>query len=414
LDDPTLARLIDEALEGSPALRAGGARREGAAAGRTQAALELIPSVGASAGYSRQRLSSATFPGADGGVLPSQNLWSSGVDLAWEVDLFGRLQSGLRARSALLGSAEEEVQGVRVAVTAEVMRGYFDLRGAQSQLAVARRNAENQQRTLDLTINRYDAGRGTAFDTERARAQLSLTLAAIPLLEERIASTQYRIGVLVGRSPRELASELSAEGSLPELPAEVPALATEDVVRARPDVRAADERVVASSALVSAARADYLPRVSLVAGAGYTAAAVDAFGDHGTFNYALGPVVTLPLLDLGRVRARVDEAQANEAEARALREQASLIAQEQLEASAVRYRTAVERLVHLREGAASSERAASLALMRYEGGVADFLQVLDAERTLLAAQDLLADGLTRAANAYVALYQARAGLWSQP
>ena len=114
------------------------------------------------------------------------------------------------------------------------------------------------------------------------------------------------------------------------------------------------------------------------------------------------------------MRARVDEAQANEAEARALREQASLIAQEQLEASAVRYRTAVERLVHLREGAASSERAASLALMRYEGGVADFLQVLDAERTLLAAQDLLADGLTRAANAYVALYQARAGLWSQP
>jgi outer membrane protein TolC len=262
LADTTLERLIQEAGTGSAVLRAAAARREGAGAARVHAALELLPSLSGSAGYARRRLASATFPGAEAGALPDQSLWSSGLEAAWEVDLFGRLQSGLRARDALLGSAEESLLDAEIAVTAQVLSSYFGLRGAQGQLAVARRNAENQRRTLELTRTRHDAGRGTAFDTERAQAQLSLTLAAIPLLEERVASAQHHIAVLVGRSSEQLAAELSAHAGLPELPAEVPALATADVVRARPDVRAAQEQVRASGALVSAARADYLPRVS--------------------------------------------------------------------------------------------------------------------------------------------------------
>jgi multidrug efflux system outer membrane protein len=257
-------------------------------------------------------------------------------------------------------------------------------------------------------------GRGNAFDTERGKAQLSLTLAAIPLLEERAAAAQHRIAVLVGRSPREVAAELSAERSLPVLPTEVPEVSADELLRTRPDLRAAQQRVTASEALVGAARADYLPRVNLTAGAGYAASAVDAFGERGTFNYAFGPVITLPVLDLGRVRARVDQAEAQEAEVRALQEQLRLEAEGELETAAVRYQSTLKRLEHLREGAAASERAAALALLRYQGGMADFLHVLDAERTMLAAQDLLADGLTRAADAYVALFAARAGRWSTP
>jgi NodT family efflux transporter outer membrane factor (OMF) lipoprotein len=413
LQDPTLDRLIAEALQGSALLRAVDAQRDGASAARLQAALNLVPTVSGSAGYARRRLASATFPGG-ATALPDQSLWSSGLEAAWEVDVFGRLQNGLRARSALLGSAEETVRDAEISLTAELLRTYFDLRGTQDQLAVARRNAENQRRTLDLTRMRYDAGRGTAFDTERAQAQLSMTLAQVPLLEERVASAQHRIAVLVGRSPRQLSQELVAEGGLPELPADIPAVAAEEVVRARPDVRAAEERMRASEALVGAARADYLPRVSLVAGAGYAANAVDAFGDRGTLSYSFGPVVTLPVLDFGRVRARVDEAEAYEVGARAGHQQAVLLAEEELESAAVRYRAALGRLEHLREAAAASERAATLARMRYEGGVADFLHVLDAERTLLAAQDQLSQSLTRAAEAYAGLFEARAGEWGGP
>ncbi|HET9985729.1 MAG TPA: TolC family protein [Longimicrobiales bacterium] len=415
LNDPTLSRLLDEALRGNLELHAASARLDGAGASRTEAALELAPIVTAGASYTRRRLSSASFPGVGAGVgaaaLPDQDLWDSGLRASWELDLFGRLRGGLRARNALLGSAGEEVRDAEVSVAADVARAYFDLRGAQGQLAVARRNAENQRRTLELTKTRLDAGRGTAFDTERARAQLSSTLAAIPALEARVAAMQNRIAVLVGRAPRELAADVAAEGALPEFPDSVPGGDPADVVRTRPDVLGAEGRLAASRSLVSSARADYLPRLSLAASAGYLASTMNSFGGTGTFNYTFGPVVSWPAFDLGRVKARVDVAQAQELEARARYEQVVLLAQEELETASVRYRTARARLGHLREAAAASERAASLARLRYEGGVADFLQVLDAERTLLAVQDQLAQAQTEVADAYVALSRARAAGW---
>jgi multidrug efflux system outer membrane protein len=411
LNDSTLDRLMDQALRGSLELRAAAARLDGAGAARTQAALELVPSINASAGYTRQRLASAAFPGGGAGALPDQDVWSSGLNAVWEVDVFGRLRGGLRAQNALLDASREDVRDAQVDLAAAVASTYFALRGAQNQLAVARRNADNQRRTLELTQTRLDAGRGTAFDTERARAQLAFTLAAIPVLEANVAEAQYRIAVFLGRSPQELAAELATDGPLPELPADVPALATADAIRTRPDVRGAQDRVAASRALVSSARADYLPRLSLAAGAGYIANAFDSFGNSGTFNYTFGPVVSWSGLDIGRVKARVDQARAQELEAKARYEQTVLSAAAELEATAVRYRSARVRLDHLREAAAASERAASLARLRYEGGIADFLQVLDAERTLLAAQDQLAQAQTQAVDAYVALFRARGAAW---
>jgi NodT family efflux transporter outer membrane factor (OMF) lipoprotein len=411
LQDSTLERLLEDAQRGNRELRAVTMRVDGAAAARTQAALNLAPAVTASAGYTRQRISSAAFPAPGAGTFPDQDLWNSGLNVSWEPDLFGRLRGGLRAQNALLGSADENVRNTRIALSAEVARSYFDLRGTQEQLAVARRNAENQRRTLELTERRLEAGRGTAFDTERARAQLSSTLAAIPALEARVAEAQFRIAVLAGRTPQNVVAELGSEGKWPALPDSLPAVDHEQIIRDRPDVLSAEAQHAAQKALVGSARADYLPRISLAGGAGYTANAVDAFGKTGTFNYVVGPVISWPAFDIGRVKARVDEAQSQQLEARARYEQTVLVARQELEAAAVRYRSARARLAHLNEAAQASQRAADLARLRYEGGVADFLQVLDAERTLLSAQDQLTQGQTQAADAYVVLYRARGGRW---
>jgi multidrug efflux system outer membrane protein len=343
--------------------------------------------------------------------LPDQDLYSSGLSLAWELDFFGRLRGGLRARDELVGSADEDVRSARVALTGQVARGYFELRGAQGQLEVARRNAANQTRTLEVTRTRLDAGRGTELDTERAHAQLAFTQAAIPLLEARVASAQYRIATLVGRPTQDVAEQLAVQGALPELPETVPAADMEEVLRTRPDVVSARGVAAASRAMVSSARADFLPRVSLAADAGYTARSVDAFGNRGTFNYRFGPVVSWAALDLGRVKARVDQAEAVELEANARFQLTELRAREELEGAEVWYRSARSRLKYLREAAAASERAARLAALRYEGGIGDFLQVLDAERTLLAAQDQLAQAETQAAEAYVSLFEARGVDW---
>ncbi|HUP52187.1 MAG TPA: efflux transporter outer membrane subunit [Longimicrobiales bacterium] len=409
LGDPTLDRLIAEARTGNRELRAAGARVEGAEASRLHAMLELAPIITADAGYTRRRFATSAFPGVGPAVLPDEGVWDTGLRASWELDVFGRIRGGVRARGALADAAVEDVRDSEIAVTAAVARAYFELRGLHEQLSVARRNAENQRRTLDLTEMRLDAGRGTDFDAERARAQLNFTLAAIPSLEAEVAAAEYRIAVIVGRVPHEL--EPPESGMLPGLPETVPLVRATDVVRERPDVLGAEGRLAASRALVGSARADYLPRLSLMAGAGYTARAFDAFGNTGTFNYAVGPVISWAAFDMGRVRARVDEAQAQEIEARAYYEHVVLRAQEELDAASIRYHRARARLEHLELAAGASERAARLATARYEGGVADFLQVLDAERTLLVAQDQLAQGRTAAAGAYVALYEARGGVW---
>jgi NodT family efflux transporter outer membrane factor (OMF) lipoprotein len=411
LGDQQLELLIQAAVAGNHDLEAAAARVEGAKASRLQASLELAPIVTANAGYARRRFSSYAFPGGGASVLPDQDVWDAGLTGAWEIDAFGRVRGNVRARGAQLDAAEEDARGTEIAVSAEVASAYFQLRGLQEQLAVARRNADNQRSTLELTQARLSAGRGMELDVERARGQLAFTLGAIPALEAEVQAAEHRIAVLVGRTREELDTLLpSAEGA-PALPEIVPAVTVEDVLGRRPDVRSARQRLSASRAATGSARAEYLPRLSVVGTAGYTAQAVDAFGRTGTFNYAVGPVLSWAAFDLGRVKARADEAQAHEVEARARYEDAELRAQEELGTATARYEAGRARLGYLEESARASERSAALARARFEGGVADFLEVLDAERTLLVAQDQLAQARTAAAEAYVGLYRARGGVW---
>jgi multidrug efflux system outer membrane protein len=411
LGDPALERLIDAAVAGNHDVEAAAARVDGLKASRLHASLELAPIVTANAGYARRRFSSYAFPGGGIGVLPDQDVWDAGLTGSWEIDAFGRVRSNVRARGAYADAAAEEVRGTEVAVTAATASAYFQWRGLEDQLAVARRNADNQQRTLELTEARLAAGRGTELDVERARGQLAFTLAVIPALEAEVEAAEHRIAVLAGRTHEEVSALLPAADGIPALPESVPAVAAEDVLDGRPDVRAARQRVSASRAVTGSVRADYLPRLSVVGAAGYTAQAVDAFGRTGTFNYAVGPVLSWAAFDLGRVKARADEAQSQEVEAQARYEDAELRAIEELATAATRYRAGRTRLGYLEESARASERSAALARARFEGGVADFLEVLDAERTLLVAQDQLAQARTAAAEAYVGLYRARGGLW---
>jgi NodT family efflux transporter outer membrane factor (OMF) lipoprotein len=405
LGDSTLERLIGEALADNRDVRVALARVRGARAARLDAALDLAPTITATGGYARQRLASATFPGAVG-TLPDQDLWDAGLHLSWELDVFGRVRRSVQGQRALVASAQEDVRDVQVLLAAELARAYFELRGAEDRLAVAERNAENQRRTLDLTLQRLEAGRGNALDTERARAQLSSTLAIVPALEAAITAAQYRIGVLVGRPPAAVIPELAGEPRAPALPEAIAVASPDSVVRARPDVRSAERQVAARTAFVGAAIADYLPRLTVGGAAGYTGSTFESLGTVSTRRYAVGPVVSWPLFNLGRVKAGVDAARAGEAEAVARYEQTVLRALEEVETSLVTYRKARERLQRLDEAAAASERAAELARLRFAEGASDFLQVLDAERTTLDAQDRLAVGRTGATIALVAVYRA--------
>lgn len=409
LGDTTLVRLVAEVVQSNNDVVAGRARVQGARAARLDAALDFAPAVTATASYTRQRLSSAAFPGNFLTAFPDQNVWDAGLQFSWELDLFGRIRKSTQARGALISAAEEDVQDLQVLLASELASAYFDLRGAQERLQVAHRNAENQQHTLDVTVQRLEAGRGNEFDSERARAQWNSTLAGIPALEASIAAIEHRMAVLVGRAAPGIEEQPANPAPFPALPDSIVVPNADAVVRLRPDVRSAERQVAAGNAFVSAAKAAYLPRISVGGGAGYVGATFDALGNSNTPRYAIGPVISWPALNLGRVKAGVNAARAQESEAEAYYRKAQLQASQEIATTVVAYNKARQSLGYLQAAANASERAAGLARLRFDEGASDFLQVLDAERTMLEAQDRLAAGRTSATTSLVALYRALGG-----
>ena len=410
LGDTTLSRLIEEALRTSVDVDAAEARVTSARATRRVSSYDLGPSITAIGSATRQRSSIAQVPGLTT-QLPQQNLYDVGFDASWEVDVFRRVNRTVNAYGAQAASAEQGLKDVQVTLAAEVARTYFELRGAEQQLAVARRNAENQRRTVSLTEDRLAAGRGTAFDTERAKSVLQLTLAAIPTVEAQVAADRNRIATLVGRAPNTLPADWLGTGDLPTLPDTVRIGSPQELVRRRPDVLSAERQVAAQGLFVSAAHAEYLPKITLAASAGYAATSFDSLSRRGTSRIVAGPVITFPLLDMGRVKARVDVAHAHEDEAKAQYNATVLRAVEETETALVAYDRAHARLALLGEAVRASTRAWELAQQRFDAGLTDFLQVLDAQRTLLDAENQLALAHPSAATSLVAVYKATGGTW---
>ena len=412
LGDTTLERLVGEVVKSNHDVVAAEARLRGARAARTQTALDFAPTVYATASYTRQRFASASFPGSFGAAtaFPDQTVWDAGLQLSWELDLFGRIRKSTQGRNALVGAAEADVRDFQVLLASELAVNYFELRGEQDRLRVARKSAENQQHTLDVTMRRLEAGRGNEFDSERARTQLNSTLAAIPALEASVSAVEHRIAVLVGHEVAGLDQEGTSDDhpALPALPDSIVVPNPDVAVRRRPDVRSAERQLAAGNAFVGAAKAEYLPRITVGGAAGYVGTSFDALSNSNTPRYAIGPVISLPL-NVGRVKAGVDQAQAQAAEADANYRKTELQARAEIATSVVAYSKARQSLDYLEAAAKSSERAAALARLRFDEGASDLLQVLDAERTMLAAQDRLAAGRTAATTGLVTLYRALGG-----
>jgi multidrug efflux pump len=405
-----LDQLIDQALARNHDIRIATARLREARAVRGETQLDRYPIVTAEGSYNRQRLSEAVTPSNGNRDL---ELYNVGFDASWELDFFGRVRRSIEASTADVGAADALRRDVIVSLLAEVARNYFELRGAQNQLAVARQNAENQRLLLELTHALLDAGRGTELDVSRAEAQLNITLASIPPLDTTINRAIHRLGVLIGAEPTALVADLSEPLPLPGLPELVAMGQPADLLRRRPDIRIAERNLAAATARVGVATADLFPRVTLLGSIGLQAGSFLNVGQGGSERFSIGPSIFWAAFDLGRVRARIRAADARTEAALAQYEQRVLLALEETENSLVDFNRQQARRDLLRASARASEKAAALARLRYQSGVSDFLTVLDAERVLLDAQDRLADSETRTATALIAVYKALGGGWEQ-
>jgi len=406
--DATLDRLVDEALAANHDLRIALGHLVEARAARRQAQFDLAPTVTAAGGYTRERFSAVESPT----LAPfDAHLYDAGFDAFWELDLFGRVRRNVEAQSAEVQSAEAGLRDAQVSVTAEVARTYFELRGEQLQLAVARGNVDNERQTLELTGARLEAGSGTELDTSRAQAQLSTTLATIGPLEAAVARSIHRLSVLTGREPNALTGELGSPRELPDLPRITAIGDPAGLLRRRPDIRVAERQLAASNALIGVAIGDLFPKVTFTGSFSYSAAETNALGNSSSRGYVVGPSISWAAFDLGRVRAEVAGARAHADVALATYEQTVLRALEETEDALVTHARTRESLKDAADAAQASLKAAHLARTRYQGGVVDFLAVLDAERTQLAAEDRLAQSRTDAATSLIAVYKSLGGGW---
>lgn len=405
-EDPLLAQLIERTLTDNQSLQAALARYQEAEALLRGVRHDQLPSVTAGAAASGQRLAEVER------LQPGQRSlerYQAGVALSWELDLFGRLRRATQASEAELQAAGADRQTLQVALAGQLASSYFELRGLQQQLRVARDSVQLQQASLDIVGVRLDAGRGTLFDQVRARAQLDANRAAIPQLEASIGSVIHRIGVLTGQSPTALAPVLSAPGDLPQNRPTIAAGSPGEVLRRRPDIRAAERRLAASSGRIGVATADLFPRFTLdgligsLAGSGS-----DLFtGGTRTGRVALG--VDWSFLDRAQVQARIDAADAQSDRLLADYRQAVLLALEETETWLLRYHHAQQRVALLQSAADAASQAVEQARDRYEQGLIGYFELLAAEQEFTALRDELVRSQTETALAMVGVYRSLAG-----
>jgi outer membrane protein, multidrug efflux system len=408
--DPLLDGLVDDALAHNKDLAAAAANLQAARAARRLAGFDLFPTATFSGGYTHQLYAQQQLPGFDRHDREFDTA-DAGFNGLWELDLFGRVRRNVEAARADVGQAAATLQDARVSVIAELCRDYFVLRGLQDQLTLTQRNADNQFSTLKLTRVRLEAGRGNQLDSARAEAQWQTTVASIPLLEASVATTAYRLSVLTGRQPNALTEKLAAQ-SAPGLPP-LNAIGTpEQLLRRRPDIRVAERRLAGATARVGVAVGDLFPKVTLTGSIGYRAPTFGEFGTRDAEFFSAGPSISWAAFDLGRVRARIGSARATTDAALASYEGAVLNALEDTEAALISYGRSQSRRDALKVAAVASDKAADLAHRRFEGGLIDFLEVLDAERTALSAELVLSQSRTDAATSLIAVYKALGGGWN--
>ncbi|UAY73148.1 efflux transporter outer membrane subunit [Pseudoxanthomonas sp. X-1] len=411
-DDPQLSTLVERALLQNHDVRIALARYDQARALSRDASYARLPQLDANAQAERVRSSADQAPGVDRDGRDTHN-YVGGLGVSWELDLFGRLRRASEASHADAQAASADLAAMQVAIAASVAQGWFELRGLQAQLDIARENAATQERTLKLLQARTEAGFSDAFDVDRGRAQLEATLARIPSLEAAEAVAANRIAVLVGATPESMAAELMTSGALPTLPAAPLPGTPSDLLRRRPDVAAAERRVAAATARVGVATADLFPRFSLGALFGTQALGSGALFARDSETRVLSLGLDGGFLNVGRVRARIAAANAQSAQDLAAYQQTVLRALEDTENALVRVDRSRTELAHLDQAAQAGTRAAQVARLRLDNGAIDTLDMLEAERTRLESQDAAVQGRVRSGVAMVQLYAALAGGWPE-
>ena len=404
--DPTLDALIARAARNAPDLKIALARLQEARALLGTARSDQWPDLETGASYTRSR---GQTPGLSE-RRTTTTTYQAGFDAGWELDLFGGVRRSVQAAQADSEAAAASLQDAQVTLFAEVARNYFDLRGAQLRIEVAERDIANQREALELVESRAALGTGSEQDVASARARLAGVEATLPVLATQAKADTFRLAVLLGERPGALDIDLSSAHFTP-IDTALPIGNADDVLKRRPDIRVAERELAAATARIGVAKADWFPHVRLGGFLGFLAGRSNDFGSPDTRAWSLAPSISWSGLNVQRVRSGVKASEARADGALANYQRTVLRALEDVDNALVGYNQQRVRVQHLLEQAGQSEHAAKLAKIRYDAGAIDYLELLDAQRTQLAAEDQLAEAEAGINLRAIALYKALGGGW---
>ena len=411
--DPTLDGLIQQAFAENNELEAAAANLRAVRASLSEARVGRFPTTTTSAGAQRSRASAATVQGLPAGEeAPEVDVYDAGLDASYEIDLFGRVESSIRAARADARAAEAALDIVRITVAAETTRAYADVCSANAQMAVAERSLGLQRDTADLTQRLLDAGAGTGLDVAGARAAVAQTAATLPTLRAARSEALFRLATLTGVTPAEASTAAAACTRPPQLSQPIPVGDGAQLLARRPDVRQAEANLAAAAARVNVATADLFPRISLGGSIGTTAADADALGEDENFRFSFGPLISWSFPNVFAARARIAAADARSEGALATFDQTVLTALQETETALSNYANELDRRAALTEARDQARRAAGLSRQRFDAGADSFLTVLDAQRTEAQAEAALAQSDALVTTYQVALFKALAGGWT--
>ncbi len=410
-NDPMLESLVQRAVKGNLDLKISAARIREARAARGIAASAGLPQLRASGGYSRSKQLVARV---DGVVLAegssAQSVFEAGFDASWEIDVFGGVRRDEEAAVAQVQAAEEAREDVLVTLVADVARSYIELRGADRQIEILDQTVEAQKDSLALAQSRFDSGMGADLDVARAQGLLAATMAQRHVLEVLRRQSTFRIGVLLGRDPESLVAELDVPRPLPPAPPDVPGVLPSELLSRRPDLRRSERELAAATARIGVARADLFPRFNILGSFGRRSNDLASFNASSQF-WSGGLGVQWPILAGGRIRSNIRVQEARQEQALLQYQKAVLTALEEVENALSAHGRELRRQESLRASVAANRRALELATERYTSGLENFLGVLDAQRSVYAAEDQLVQSQKNVAVALIAVYKALGGGW---
>jgi multidrug efflux system outer membrane protein len=406
LNDQVLSGLIERAAANNPDVKEAIARVNEARARRGISWADYFPAVDGSASGMVSRGSEDTGGGRE------NERYSTGLDASWEIDIFGGVRRSVESADATIQSNEANLNDVMVTLLAEVALSYIDVRTYQSRLATAKANLEAQEETYQLTLARYEAGLEDELAVQQSKYNIESTRSGIPTLRTGLEAALNRLAVLLGQSPGTLHDELAEYRPVPVPPTEVAVGVPAESLRRRPDIRKAERTLASQTAKIGVATADLYPKLTLGGSIG-----IESLTSGGLFNaahhfYSYGPRISWAIFQAGAIRRNIAAQTAIKDQYLFQYESAVLTALEDVENALTAFAEEQNRRESLKEASKAAEKAVALAQNKFQAGLVDFSDVLDAQRSLLSFQDQLASSNGTVTANLVRLYKALGGGWT--